>query len=279
MTEQELKIHRTWVQLLVDGGQKEAAAIAIDTEVFITYQGKQEYKDEGDWISRYAETVEAELHFPTSSYGYIKINKQLKEILEQTLRDLLQNRTLTFYVEERGDYYDIRAKVEVLNLVHHVRLIDVEHNWKDTVRALIAASKGVNNQGATTEYMFLKDKKEPILYEGLKFASQSEVRIAQELKQRKVLFFPLAVGVRAGTGQQFKDQREVDFLVCYNGAWGILEVSGPSHNGRFAVDAEKDGWFKEVGILCVEHRTAEQCFNNPKKVIDEFLSVLAKYKR
>ena len=134
-------------------------------------------------------------------------------------------------------------------------------------------------RGAITEIVFAREKKDPILYNGLKFASQTEVRIAQELILRKVLFFPLAVGVRAETGQQYKDQREVDFLICDNGIWGILEISGPSHNGRLADDAEKDSWLKKSGILCIEHRTAEQCYANPKKVTDEFLSVLAKHKR
>jgi len=210
----------------------------------------------------------------------VKSNEQLKAIFEETAKELLFGRKLSFpHYDNEGVWYEREIRVSQLIFVYFVKFILVEDGWKDTIKALIASSKGVNNQGATSELMFARDKKDLISHNGLKFASQSEVRIAQELMQRKVLFFPLAVGVRAETGQQYKDHCEVDFLVCVNGVWGILEVSGPSHNGRLAQDTEKDRWLKKSGILCIEHRTAEQCYANPKKVTDEFLSILAQYKK
>lgn len=272
MDDQEARIHRTWVQLLVDSGQKEAAAIATDTELFIVEEGYNKHL--GDRIS-------VQLQIPTAVYGYVKNNDNLKEIFEQAITEILLGRSLGFnaFDENSGNWYERTVRVGHLAIVYHVQFILVQEGWKDTIRTLIASSAGVRNQAAITELMFGRQKKEPILYNGLKFASQSEIRIAQEFVQRKVLFFPLAVGVRADTGQHYKDQREVDFLVCHNGAWGVLEISGPGHDGRFAADAEKDAWLKQSGILCIEHRTAEQCYNNPKKVTDEFLSILAKYNR
>lgn len=108
-------------------------------------------------------------------------------------------------------------------------------------------------------------------------SSQSEIRIAQQLEVKKVLFFPLPLAVRNDSGNDFRDHREVDFLICDEGLWGILEVS--YHPDRFEKDSEKDTWFKKSGILCIQHYTAERCFNNPGDVVDEFLEILKKYKR
>jgi len=110
----------------------------------------------------------------------------------------------------------------------------------------------------------------------MKFASQSEIRIAQELERRKILFFPLPLAVRADTGT-YQDRREPDFLICDDGAWGILEVA--YHLDRYEEDKEKDAWFKQAGILCVEHYTAERCYKESGKVVDEFLGILVRFKR
>ena len=75
----------------------------------------------------------------------------------------------------------------------------------------------------------------------------------------------IAVAVRAETGKRWQDHREVDFLICHNGAWGILEVA--YHPDRYEKDSEKDHWFKKSGILCIQHYTAERCCKEAGKVI------------
>ena len=111
----------------------------------------------------------------------------------------------------------------------------------------------------------------------MKFASQSEIRIAQELEARRILFFPLPLAVRADTGDFYQDHREPDFLVCKDGVWGILEVS--YHPDRYEKDSEKDSWFKKSGILCVQHYSAERCYNHFSDVVNEFLEILERHKR
>ena len=149
----------------------------------------------------------------------------------------------------------------------------------------------------------------------MRFASRSEIRIAQELEERRVLFFPLPLAVRTDTGALYEDHREPDFLVCQDGVWGILEVA--YHPDRYEKDSEKDIWFKKSGILYTQHYkqrldnlrrkdalrgaatteisvrlgsysashfegsayTAERCYNHPSEVVDEFLQLLAKHKR
>jgi hypothetical protein len=125
--------------------------------------------------------------------------------------------------------------------------------------------------------MAAKDGRPTHTWNELKYASASEIRIAQELEKRQVLFFPLAVAVRAETGKNWQDHREVDFLVCQNGAWGILEVS--YHPDRYERDSEKDVWFKKSGILCIQHYTAERCYKDSQGVVEEFLGILAQYEK
>jgi hypothetical protein len=110
-----------------------------------------------------------------------------------------------------------------------------------------------------------------------KFASKAEISIAQELEERRILFFPLPLAVRSDTGALYQDHREPDFLICHEGVWGILEVA--YHPNRYERDAEKGTWFKKSGILCIEHYTAERCYTNPSEVVDQFLEILAKHKR
>ena len=97
------------------------------------------------------------------------------------------------------------------------------------------------NQSLVTQILAARNGRPTFTYNELRYASQSEIKIAMELEARRVLFFPLAVGVRAETGEPWKDHREVDFLICYEGVWGILEVA--YHPDRYEQDSEKAIWF------------------------------------
>ena len=157
-----------------------------------------------------------------------------------------------------------------------VKLLDIEENWKDIVRDLIANAKNPN-QGSITEMLLGRRNEQAYTYNEMRFASKSEIRIAQEFERRKVLFFPLPLAVRNETGKRYLDHREPDFLVCNEGIWGILEVS--YHPDRFEKDAEKDTWFKKSGILCIQHYSSERCYNKPAEVVNEFMEILSKHRR
>jgi hypothetical protein len=157
-----------------------------------------------------------------------------------------------------------------------MKLSEVDEDWRNMVREMILTFKGTN-QALVSEIMAAKKGRPLLTYNELRYASKSEIKIAMELEARKVLFFPLAIAVRADTGEPWKDHREADFLICHDGVWGILEVS--YHSDRYEKDSEKTVWFKRAGILCVEHRTAERCYEKPAEVVEEFLQILARHKR
>ena len=125
----------------------------------------------------------------------------------------------------------------------------------------------VNNQGIGAE-----QSQYHTTWQGLKFRSTSETRVAEALEKRAVLYFPLCAA-RLGL-RNSRETREPDFLVCYKGKWGILEVDGPQHTGRAAKDHERDRLFKNHDIKVIEHYDADKCFENADRVVNDFLNIL-----
>lgn len=262
MNDFEQRLHRTWVQALLEFKLSEIAAIAIDANIELVLK---HYENFNEWYDKPEGII---VDVPISSFTLFKDNL---EIIKRTLLGVCKGHIF----DSNGDIVDV-TDGSVFSFEVRVALIDVEEDWKNVARRLIDEARNPN-QGIITEKVFEKRGQSPHVYNEMRFGSQSEIRIAQELEARRVLFFPLPLAVRCETGNFYQDHREIDFLVCQDSTWGILEVS--YHVDRYEKDKEKDAWFKKSGILCVEHYTAEKCFNFPKQVVDEFLSVLAKFKR
>jgi hypothetical protein len=252
-TDFEQQLHRTWVQYLLDNGYKDIAAIAIDVELGFS-------TDENGL------TPEVNVDIPVAFYETAMQNAHIREVMEKSLESLCYGRL----------YYWDGDNQAPPNFLFRIKLLEVEKGWQNITRSLIANSEHPN-QAVITEKVFLRNKKEPYIYNEMKFASQAEIRIAQEFEARRILFFPLPLAVRAESGTFYEDHREVDFLICNNGTWGILEVS--YHPDRFEKDAEKDTWFKKSGILCIQHYSAERCYKNAAEVVAEFLTILNQHRR
>ncbi len=111
------------------------------------------------------------------------------------------------------------------------------------------------------------------IWENLRFRSECEVKIAQALDKVGVLFFPNCKG-RLDT-LEGRRNKEPDFLIFYEGKWGILEVDGePWHPpSRTTQDHERDRLFKKYGIR-VEHFDASRCTEQAELVVREFLDIL-----
>lgn len=73
-----------------------------------------------------------------------------------------------------------------------------------------------------------------------------------------------------------RDSRESDFLVFYQGKWGILEVDGDEFHppSRTVDDHKRDRFFKASGIRIGAYFDAVQCFNQPDSIVQEFLKIL-----
>ena len=254
MDELAERLHRSWLELLMAGNYTEIAALVVEGEfnIYSTHS--------------YGQILYVEI--PPSSYPYVLTDPNIRQIMEATAR-----------ATAKGHFYDNDGdplEADAIKVEFRIKLLNIEDHWRDKVKELIVNAKD-SNQGIITEKVFARQKKSVIPYNEMKFGSQSEVRIAQELEAQKVLFFPLPLAVRKDTDQFYRDHREPDFLICYKGKWGILEVATHSPD-RYENDDEKALWFKASGILCVEHRPSKRCYENPREVVDEFLSILAKHK-
>jgi hypothetical protein len=108
----------------------------------------------------------------------------------------------------------------------------------------------------------------------LLFRSPVEITIAQTLDKYGVLFLPNCMA-RLGLPAS-RENKEADFLVCYDGKWGILEINGDTYHVNSAKDHSRGRLFKLHGIKVFEPYEASRCLKEPNKVVQEFLELLKK---
>src|SRR5262249_13477770 len=146
------------------------------------------------------------IDLPPNAYSLVAESEDLQGILRRGVRSVAAG----YLRDDHGN------DVEAFPIVFRMKLLEMDDDWQKIARSLIIQAKGAN-QGLLSEMLAKRDGRPVHTWNELKYASASEIRIAQELERRKVLFFPLAVGVRAETGENWKDHREVDFLICNSG--------------------------------------------------------------
>jgi len=105
-------------------------------------------------------------------------------------------------------------------------------------------------------------------WKGLIFRSESEIKIAKTLDHRGIFFIP-PVRVRLNASKKSRQTRELDFVICHEGKWGVLEVDGPFHVRD--ADVERDSWLTAHGITSIQRFPSLRCFQEPQAVVDEFL--------
>ena len=110
-------------------------------------------------------------------------------------------------------------------------------------------------------------------YEGLRFRSESEVRIAPALDRAGVMYVP---NCRSRIGSvDLRRNCEADFLVMDGGKWGVLEVDGEQwHAGLASRDHERDRPFHFHGAHKVQRFDAGECFESPDVVVKKFIALL-----
>jgi hypothetical protein len=191
---------------------------------------------------------------------YLRGPRHIYEALkneENPIRESIKN---AFYaILEPGDYID--------NIYPLANLVDVEPNWKAQMLEILHG-KAVHNQSIEI------NNRVSIIWRNLRFRSESEKRIAEALERAGVLFLPNCLA-RLNTPDGRKT-KEPDFVICASGKWGILEVDGePFHPpSRTTEDHKRDRDFLAHGIRVVQHYDANECYQQPDKVVENFLNLL-----
>ena len=136
-----------------------------------------------------------------------------------------------------------------------------------------APAASTNDAGAPSDRKRrdLPETYREIEWKGMIFRSQSEIKIAKTLDHRGIFFIP-PTRVRLSTGKDGRQSRELDFVICHEGQWGVLEVDGPFHDRK--LDAERDRWLRGHGVRSIQRFEATRCYQTPQAVVDEFLHVL-----
>lgn len=116
---------------------------------------------------------------------------------------------------------------------------------------------------------------------GMYFRSKTEVKVAEELSKRNLLFFANTRGQVSRVGSPASAQSdwltgriEVDFLVFHKGKCISLEVDGQHHQEEVQAfrDCIRDRVLLREGISTVRF-SADECFNKTSDVITEFLNI------
>ena len=151
---------------------------------------------------------------------------------------------------------------------HWWRLFFDEH-WQERIEQIVRGSAivvGRSNNG-TTEWG------------GMYFRSPVEVKIAEALDRRGLLFFGNARGRIGGQGSPLSastmtGRLEIDFLVFHKGKCISLEIDGKHHqeNGQTHRDYIRDRLLLREGIATARF-TAQECMESPDTAIEEFLNL------
>ncbi len=110
-------------------------------------------------------------------------------------------------------------------------------------------------------------------YEGLNFRSKTEIKVFDALIRKGLLVLPLPVAVM-GSSKKYK---EPDFVVCFKGKVGILEIHGDKwHPPETAAEEHerRREFTKALGVSVYEIFGADRCWDDPDGVVSDFIQAL-----
>ena len=167
-------------------------------------------------------------------------------------------------VKLKEPYSDIAQVMEELG--YSVRFITFDI---DTSAAPEDWRSYFNNSTANNQALFDFKDNEKISFQGLNFRSKAEIKIYEALLKKGLLVMPLPVMVM-GVKEKYK---EPDFVVCYHGRIGILDVQGKQwHPPELAAtEHEKRREFMKLGVSLYEIFDAKRCYQDPDGVVDDFI--------
>jgi hypothetical protein len=240
------------IHYLFQLGQKEAANLLLTCNLESKYIEEIYY--EGDDYSRWALLLRGSPIFYKTFYQYKDVS--YNSVPPDALNSL---------VEEA--FEAVLPPPERIKVTVRIDFVDVDTDWRTRLLAE-SETQQVSNQnpfGKTT-----------LVWQGIKFDSEGEVKIAQELDSRGIMYLPVCLA-RVGSPKN-RQNRIPDFLICHKGKWGILEVDGQTYHTPTNATADHDRrrvFEQHGGISYFDRFPYKRCINEPGRVVDEFLGILA----
>lgn len=237
------RVHACAVTYLIDGHQDEAARILLSCDLDVDEYFHWIAPDEG-----YNDGLQVELIAQRATYEIISNSEHsATKLIVEAIKYALNE-----------PYYHFCTRLV---------LPEVVPNWKEKML------EGLQEQEVTNQGNPIKNSP-TYSWNNLRFRSSTEIKVAQALDRLGILFFPNCMA-RFGAPTNRRN-KEADFLICFEGKWGILEVDGEAYHSSAAKDHERDRDFRTYGIRVVERFTASECYNNPEVVVRRFLALLRK---
>jgi hypothetical protein len=178
-----------------------------------------------------------------------------------------------FYIEFKPNLHLAYAHQKDGHGTQHWWRLFFDEQWQGTIEqvikgtALVVGKHTSNGHSATSEWG------------GMNFRSPAEVKIAEALDKRGVMFFGNARGRIGSQGSpvsasELTGRLEVDFLVFHKGKCMSLEVDGKHHEegGQAHRDYIRDRVLLREGIPTARF-TASECLQRTDETIEEFLNM------
>ena len=148
-----------------------------------------------------------------------------------------------------------------------------DQDWQERIEQIVRGSALVVGQNTSNGH------NETTEWGGMYFRSPVEIKIAEALDRRGVLFFGNARGRISSQGSPVSASRmtgrlEIDFLVFYKGKCISLEIDGKHHqeDAQTHRDYIRDRLLLREGIATARF-TAQECMESPDAAIEEFLNL------
>ncbi|MER5823041.1 hypothetical protein ABT086_12400 [Streptomyces mirabilis] len=141
-------------------------------------------------------------------------------------------------------------------------LPEVGPDWRQRLQEMMSADRPTNQARRTMP------EKPQWLQDRLAFTNAGELRVYQALKhmqekelpaEETISIFPLPYGRVPG------HTWEPDLIVAYRGRVGVLEIDGPNHRARRAMDTTRDHLLRDAGIAYVD-RIPVEAIENPEEL-------------
>jgi len=248
------------VYFLLDGGSEEdrdAATILLSCSLNVIDEEVDWERDDEDYvIGNQYHWYHVRIECPRKAYDVLNDNSDARS-------NLIYKAIEAVLPSERFD-----ARVRRFNIRGQL-IKDISPNIREELHEVLG-KKAVSNQGN-----FIKPENVKT-WNGFQFASLAEVQIARALDEVGVLFLPNCK-MRLRGGQAARVSYYPDFLICYQGKWGILEVDGPTHYTQSKVisDRMRDENCNAYGVY-VKHFDWQECEAQHEEVVRRFLNLLMK---
>jgi hypothetical protein len=157
-------------------------------------------------------------------------------------------------------------------------LPDVGPQWRDQVKQHLGGGKRPTNHARQMRSSFVR-----FTEDWLSFTNPGELTVYRELKRIQETNLPpedtIGIYPLAG-GRVLHRTWEPDVLITYKGRAGILEIDGPNHNRRRALDQTRDHLLYDTGIAFVDRVPVESLCNSAElnQILHRFLRRLGEHR-